>query len=303
MKLFLSHATEDAAVAKFLKAAFVSVGVETFILPDDAPPGGDWMEQIKEGLANSDELVTLVSPAALNKPWIAAEWACFWFSGRHRTPLLVGTQISDLWDGMSPSQAVDLLDPARSLAFFRRLAAITNRQPEEGVLGLAQEVARQIPEIQQRSRISNVDAVLKKISTSLKSGSTNVKEDDVRAAIEAGRISDIVVLATSDHAAVVKQRQVAVALVRAGRPGEAFRIASAIHNRNEVKNVVIAMLDNMRQTLGEESEEWIFLYRIHSYLGAPQLRVIRQHMLELGIYPRGPWGEEADEASGEDYRP
>lgn len=48
MKLFLSHATDDAPIARFLKASFVSVAVDTSMLPDDALPGSGWMGQIRE---------------------------------------------------------------------------------------------------------------------------------------------------------------------------------------------------------------------------------------------------------------
>lgn len=294
MKVFLSHASDDGAIAKFLKASFVSVGVTTFMLPDDAPPGSAWMEQIREGLNSSEELVTLVTPTSITRPWISAEWACFWLNQRTTTPLLVGTRVSDMWDPMKASQAVDLLDPSQSLSFFKRLADRTKVQPAYGVLPLAQDVAEQIPEIKTRSLLANIEAVMTRLSRHMTAGTENIHEADVLAAVSANRIHDVVTLATADQAAPVKQRQAATALVKAGRPGEAFRIATSIHNRNEIKNVVLALLQTMNQHLGEESEEWLFLMRIHEHLGDPQRRNIRDRMLDLGLYPRGPWLEDED---------
>lgn len=299
MKVFLSHATADAAIARFLKASLVGVGVSTFMLPDDAPPGSAWMEQIREGLTSSEELFTLLTPASLNRPWISAEWAAFWVSNRATTPLLVGTQISDIWEPMRARQAVNLEDPAQSLSFLKRLADHTGIQPTDGVWPLSREVAQQIPEIRERALLHNIDAVMTRISKNLQSGATNLKEDDVFAAVKAERVGDLVVLGTADQAAAVKQKQLAVALVRAGRPGEAFGIAKSMHNRNEVKNIVFAVLDTMNPSLGEESEEWIFLTNIYDHLGTPQLRNVRERMLDLGIYPRGPWFDSGSDGKTE----
>jgi TIR domain len=294
MKVFLSHASVDGAIAAYLKARFEDVGVATFMLPDDAPPGSRWMEQIREGLNNADELVTLATPAALTRPWIAAEWACFWLRDLRTTPLLVNTKVSDLWEPMNASQAVDLLDPSQTMNLFNRFAGVTKVQPTAGVLPLARDVAKQVPEIIVRARQANVADVIARLAINMQAGTDNIQEADVLAAIAADRVHDVVKLATEDRASAVKQRQVAAALVRAGRPGEAFDIAINIHNRNEIKNVVFAVLEVTHPHLGEESEEWRFLTRIYDYLGEPQRRNVRQRMLDTGLYPRDPWLDQAE---------
>lgn len=70
----------------------------------------------------------------------------------------------------SSFQAVNLQDPASSLAFLKRLADTTGVQPTHGVLPLAQDIARQIPEIKQRSLLVNIEAVVARISTRLYAG-------------------------------------------------------------------------------------------------------------------------------------
>lgn len=292
MKIFLSHAAADGAVAAHLKASFEDVGVSTFMLPDDAPAGSDWMDQIRLGLKSSSELLTLITPNALNRPWIAAEWASFWQNGLPTTPLLLNVELAQVWEPMKRSQAVNMLVPQDVNGLLRLFAKKTGVQPTAGVLPLARAIVSELPEIILRAKREDVTESINRLSTNVRGGTENIDEEDVFSAIDGSRIHDLVNLATSDSAAPVKQRQIAVAMVKAGRAGEAYKIATCIHNKNEIKNIAFALLETTHPNLGEEAEEWIFLKKIFEYLGKPQRRNVRERMITLGLYPFGPWVEE-----------
>ncbi len=52
----------------------------------------------------------------------------------------------------------------------------------------------------------------------------------------------------------------------------------------DLVNVALAVLATMKQPLGDESDEWLFLTRIYEYLGNPQRLNVRDRMIGLGIY-------------------
>ncbi|MCU1420590.1 MAG: hypothetical protein JWN36_241, partial [Microbacteriaceae bacterium] len=49
MRIFISHTSYDHPVASYLSSALTGIGVKTFMLPEDAPAGSNWMEQIRVG--------------------------------------------------------------------------------------------------------------------------------------------------------------------------------------------------------------------------------------------------------------
>src|SRR6266568_2970410 len=88
--VFLSHTAYDAPIVNFLKSVLgLQLGLNFFLLPDDAPPGGPWIERIKLGVKRSDELFSIVTPESFSRPWMSAEWACFWMQGKPTTSLLI----------------------------------------------------------------------------------------------------------------------------------------------------------------------------------------------------------------------
>jgi hypothetical protein len=294
MRVFLSHASPDHPLARYLATAFAAVGVETFMLPENAAPGTSWMEAIRQGLHDCNEAVSLITQQALTRPWIAAEWACFWLQEKHCTALLAGAKVTELWQPMATFQAVNLFDPARLSPLLNRWAGTTGVQPVAGVIPLANEVANEAAAILARQRLENIDAVIGRIANNLMPGTGNIGGEDIARLIEADRVTDLVELALGDGVANVKRRQVAQGLVSAGRHGEALLLAMAIDNRNEAKNVAVTVVDLMPSDALEESEEWQFLIGLYPYLAKPQRRDILDRLVQRGITPIGTWGQQLD---------
>jgi hypothetical protein len=289
-RIFISHTSYDAPVARYLRDVLNDAfGVRSFMMPDDAEPGLPWLEQIRSAVHECDEIVSLVTPESAKRPWLAAEWACFWLSERRTTPLLAEIKVPDIWEPMRAANVIDLLDSGSVGRWLADLATRSPRSPVEGVRGTAAEVGREVARIRKHQRYADLETALAQLTSRIRSGADNVREEDVAAAVQADRIPDILAIATHDDAAPVKQRQVAVALLRLGRAGEAGELAVAIANRAEMRNVGYEALRRMPRGASEDSEEWLLLAKIFPLLGPPQVRDLRTKMAQLGIVPIGPF--------------
>lgn len=71
--IFISHANEDADVAKDVCAALEASGVSCWIAPRDIRAGADYRSEILRGVAESAALLLLYSPAASRSEHVARE--------------------------------------------------------------------------------------------------------------------------------------------------------------------------------------------------------------------------------------
>lgn len=74
-QVFISHSTEDAAVARQVADALRGAGIGVWIAPDSIPPGEAYNEAIVVGLKASDTFAILVSRASNASKHVAREWA------------------------------------------------------------------------------------------------------------------------------------------------------------------------------------------------------------------------------------
>jgi hypothetical protein len=61
--VFLSYSRQDAAFVRRLVAAFEAAGCDVFVDEDDIPAASAWREKIEDGIAGSDNIVFVLSPA------------------------------------------------------------------------------------------------------------------------------------------------------------------------------------------------------------------------------------------------
>jgi hypothetical protein len=294
MQVFVSHATEDHPLAVYLKGVFSEVGVTAFMLPDDAPAGASWMDTIRQGLADCDEAVYLLTPRSLGRQWIAAEWAAFWAQGKAGAPLRLGVPLEHVWEPMRMQQGAALDDHSGMARLLKRWAETTGKVPAEGVLPLAREIAAESVDIAQRLGEEALDKMLERFSRNIRHATSNVSEVDVANLVAAGRISDVVAVATADEAAPVKQKQVAASLLSSGRHADALRVAISIDSRAEAKNVALLVVNGMDSATSPDSGEWAFLEGIYGHLRDPQRRDVRERMQRRGVVPQGSWAKPAD---------
>ena len=290
MKAFVSHAAVDAPLAEFLTESLsTNLGVTFFIMPRDAPPGLPWIDQIKTGIAQCDVLWSIITPNSATRPWISAEWACFWYQGKPTAPLLAGVSFDTLWDPMKAYQSVLLDDVSSMTRFLKSVAEETGVQPPSGVRPLAGEVAREIPAIQRRQMIGNLEEVFRRLAANLRSGGPDVDSNDVKALVAGDRLDEVMQLAMSDEAAPVKQRQVAMGLLESGRTGDAGRLAMIMANRAEARTIAVRIVRRMPRGATMASEEWTVLEQLYGRLRFPQRRDVLDAMEQSGVAPLGRW--------------
>jgi len=116
MKVFISHITEEAQIAKVLKdwieSAFIGQ-CDVFVSNDkaDIPAGSKWLEKIDSALESAKALIVLCSSKSLTRSWINFETGCGWIK---RVPIIPICH-SDQKKGKLPSpismfQALELED-------------------------------------------------------------------------------------------------------------------------------------------------------------------------------------------------
>ena len=69
MKVFISHAAKDIALARKVATVLTKAGLEVW---DDQKimPGENWAERVAEALRESEAMVVLLTPDALQSNWV-----------------------------------------------------------------------------------------------------------------------------------------------------------------------------------------------------------------------------------------
>lgn len=108
MKVFVSHFSGDEWVAKQICKEIQALGGETFIDAVDIHKGDVFEDEVRDALDSCDELVVLLTPEALERPYVWLEVGAAWIqqkrivgvlyrltagdiSTRERTPALLKT--------------------------------------------------------------------------------------------------------------------------------------------------------------------------------------------------------------------
>lgn len=93
--VFVSHSAKDTWVARQVAREIASCGAKPFLDEDDIDTGADFEEDILRFLDKSDELVVLLTPWGLERPYVWAELGAAWF---RRIPIVV------LLHGLTPGE-------------------------------------------------------------------------------------------------------------------------------------------------------------------------------------------------------
>src|SRR5687768_4676532 len=79
--VFISHATADKWLAMVLCAKIEAAGAKTFRDDRDINGGDDIPDAIREAITRADEMVVLLTPASVNRPWVLMEVGAAWQRG------------------------------------------------------------------------------------------------------------------------------------------------------------------------------------------------------------------------------
>jgi TIR domain len=84
--VFVSHSSKDTWVAKQISAQISKCGARPFLDEADIEVGDDFEHEILEFLDKADELVVLMTPWALKRPYVWAELGAAWC---RRMPIVI----------------------------------------------------------------------------------------------------------------------------------------------------------------------------------------------------------------------
>ena len=73
MKVFISHAPEDEPLAKRVAAVLKESGFEVWDPDREIMPGDNWAEKVAQALQESNAMVVLLTPDALQSKWVLHE--------------------------------------------------------------------------------------------------------------------------------------------------------------------------------------------------------------------------------------
>ncbi len=77
MRIFLSHASTDTWIARQLAQHLRVKGAETFLDVDQIPVGDDFRARILDVEPDCAELLVLLTPWSMQRPWVLFEICCF----------------------------------------------------------------------------------------------------------------------------------------------------------------------------------------------------------------------------------
>jgi hypothetical protein len=73
MQVFISYACEDSELAKRLSRWLEGAGFDVWLDESNILPGDNWAEKVSQALKESQAMVVLVSPAAMDSKWVRHE--------------------------------------------------------------------------------------------------------------------------------------------------------------------------------------------------------------------------------------
>jgi hypothetical protein len=111
-QIFVSHATPDKWLALILCEKLEAAGASTFRDDRDIDGGDDIPERIRSEIKRSRELVVLLTPNSVNRPWVLLEVGAAWgWSKAIRIiPVLCFVDVDPLPGMLKSKKAIDVKD-------------------------------------------------------------------------------------------------------------------------------------------------------------------------------------------------
>ncbi len=94
MKVFISHTRQGADLARKFASGLRKEGLDTWLAENEVLPGDNWAEKVSQALNDSQAMIALLTPDALESGWVLQEvgFALGSQSYRQRViPVLVGS--------------------------------------------------------------------------------------------------------------------------------------------------------------------------------------------------------------------
>jgi isopentenyl diphosphate isomerase/L-lactate dehydrogenase-like FMN-dependent dehydrogenase len=96
VKVFVSHFSGDEWVAGQMCKEIGALGAEAFIDAVDIEKGDDFEDEIREALDACDELVVLLTPQAMERPYVWMEVGAAWVQKKRIVGVLYGLTAAEI---------------------------------------------------------------------------------------------------------------------------------------------------------------------------------------------------------------
>jgi hypothetical protein len=107
--VFVSHATKDKWLATALCEKLESVGATTFRDDRDIDGGDDIPHRIRAAIEKCDEMVVLLTPESVTRPWVLLEIGAAWQRGGMRIiAILQHVEIEPIPDMLKSKKVLNL---------------------------------------------------------------------------------------------------------------------------------------------------------------------------------------------------
>jgi len=124
--VFISYATGDSAVADELRNDLERNGLRCFMAEKDIQVAAEWQDSIRAALIGSKQILVLLTPRSINRPWVLMETGAAWALGKALIPALSHVAANELLDPIRRYQARVIETMAQRRALVNELAGIHN---------------------------------------------------------------------------------------------------------------------------------------------------------------------------------
>jgi DNA-binding NarL/FixJ family response regulator len=103
-EVFISHSSIDRELAEELKESLRRRGITSFVAARDIEGGDVWATTIREALLGCKEILVVITPHAIGRPWVMIEAGAGWALGKRLTPCVAFTDLAQLPEPLAKSQ-------------------------------------------------------------------------------------------------------------------------------------------------------------------------------------------------------
>ncbi|HKI34919.1 MAG TPA: toll/interleukin-1 receptor domain-containing protein [Gemmataceae bacterium] len=107
-RIFVSHATADKWIARVLCEKLEGVGAETFRDDRDIAGGDNIPERLRDEILSADEVLVLLTPNSITRPWVLLEIGCAWGHNRRIIPIRYNVEVEAIPALLQPTKVIDL---------------------------------------------------------------------------------------------------------------------------------------------------------------------------------------------------
>jgi hypothetical protein len=131
-KVFVSHSSIDSWIARQLATHLATCGVDTFLDNADIDHGDDFEESILKAAEESSELLVLLTPWSVDRPYIWMEIGNFWGRRKRMIGLLYGLTVKDVSQDERMPVALKRLDLVQLNEVDSYFVQLARRVTEDG---------------------------------------------------------------------------------------------------------------------------------------------------------------------------